>query len=360
MRRTIRRAAQSLRRTVARTLKGLSRRSNGQRVFEEPLGSGRRSPAAGESARRRLHRRGARLPSWLATNNEGELRVELLFPGTEGLTVGMGRRGSGRDTRRGPAERIEALPTEAVTSIDAKYLLMSKTNEPARGGLLSWRAYLGSLSVGTAVRPADDGWGLFSGFIVSALLGAALLLLLSLLRLARAQWTHHSARAHWAVEGAAAARLQSRARTRGARLRLRAARAAAVVLQREARRRLARRGLLAAAAAGAEMDARTCIRALLLHDRAPKGGSIVGDRALKGCRVPGEESWPHAALAQPTRVSAPKVPEVPTKVPTKVPKVPRVHELQALQGVQVTLALGLALALALTPTLTPTLSLALT
>ena len=79
-----------------------------------------------------------------------------------------------------------------------------------------------------ALRPADDGWGLLSGFIVSALLGAALLLLLSLFRHARARWTHHSARAHWAVEGAAAVRLQSRARSRGAQRRLRAARAAAV------------------------------------------------------------------------------------------------------------------------------------
>ena len=184
--------------------------------------------AEGESARRRLHRRGARLPPWLAPANEGGVRVELVVPGTPGLTVGMGRGSSGRDTRRGRAQRSEALPTDAVASIDARLLLMPKTSEPAHGSLLSWQAYLGSLSVGTAVRPADDGWGLLSGFIVSALLGAALLLLLSLFRHARARWTHHSARAHWAVEGAAAVRLQSRARSRGAQRRLRAARAAAV------------------------------------------------------------------------------------------------------------------------------------
>ena len=170
--------------------------------------------AEGESARRRLHRRGARLPPWLAPANEGGVRVELVVPGTPGLTVGMGQGSSGRDTRRGRAQRSEALPTDAVASIDARHLLMPKTSEPAHGSLLSWQAYLGSLSVGTAVRPADDGWGLLSGFIVSALLGAALLLLLSLLRHARARWTHHSARAHWAVEGAAAVRLHSRARSR--------------------------------------------------------------------------------------------------------------------------------------------------
>ena len=218
MRRTIRRAVQSLRRTAARTLKGLGR------VFEEPLGgNGRNTPAKGGSASRRLHRRGALLPSWLTPNNEGELRVELLVPGSEGLTVG--RSCSGGDTRRGTAERGGGpllLPTDAVTSIDAKYLLMSKTREPTRGSLPGWRAYLGSLSAATAVRlDSVDGVlcaaaGIFSGIIVSVLLGAALLLLLGLLRLARAQWTHHSARTHWAVEGAAAVRLQGRARTRGA------------------------------------------------------------------------------------------------------------------------------------------------
>ena len=252
---------------------------------------------------------------------------------------GLSRRSDGQrviEEPNGSAQWLLELPTEAVTSIDAKYLSMPNTRECARGSLPGWRASLGSLSV-TAVRlDSVDGVlcaaaGICSGIVVSVLLGAVLLLLLSLPRLARAHWTHSSARAEWAVEGAAAARLQRRARTRGARLRLRAARAAAVLLQREVRRWLARRGLLEAAAAGVTMDARTFIRALLLHDHdhAPKGESILGDHAPRGCRVPGGQLSPHAALEQPTRAAVPKA----------VPKVPRVHELQALQGVRALQAL---------------------
>ena len=79
------------------------------------------------------------------------------------------------------------------------------------------------------------------------------------------------------------------------------------VLQRGVRGRLARRGLCEAVAAGAAIDARTCIRALLLREHAPKGGGVEWSLGLewrlrwsehgqRGCsgaadRVPGEQRF---------------------------------------------------------------------
>lgn len=53
------------------------------------------------------------------------------------------------------------------------------------------------------------------------------------------------------------------------------------MLQRGVRGRLARRGLCKAVAAGAAVDARTCIRALLLREHAPKRGGIEWSLGLE-------------------------------------------------------------------------------
>ena len=357
-RQSIRRAAQSLRRMAARTFKRLACRSNNLRVLEEPLGrSGRSSPTQGDRARVRLQGRGIHLALCPAPTNEWKLSSGLLLSSIMTLRSGLGR-----DARRRPTERIQVLSAGTGTI---------RTMEPTQGSPPTWRAPVGHLRP-LAAHP------LFSGLLVSVFLGAALMLLLSILRLGRAQWTHRAACAQWATERAAAARLQSRARIRGAQLRLHACRgavlrlqayariraarlrlhaAAATVLQREARRWLSRSGLSTAlsavarlqAATEASMDTRAIIRALVLDDGASPHATLRPARAA--VRLEGVDSCLHAverrleaamllgrvgkgwAVRQVLLRSGRDPRCASAHGLQRVQRVQRLHELQALQGV---------------------------